>query len=200
MSIIDRREGAYMTLDPDMVTKAKAAEAQLGEAEKAAALARAEYHTVIRRIHLGGATLREIAGALGLSHQRVQQIVDDAGGSWWKPRARDMVCTFCGRPPSEVSKLIRGPNVFICDACVTRADEALRGQPAPSSGAPLAVALRLAHGGKAACSFCAKRRSDQRPLVLGPASNVCEACVGLCRQILDESGKGPDREKSAIMT
>jgi hypothetical protein len=29
---------------------------------------------------------------------------------------------------------------------------------------------------------------------------VCESCVGLCRQILDESGKGPGSGKSAIMT
>src|ERR1700722_18573257 len=107
-----------MPVEQEMVKKAEAAGARLAEAEKAVAMARAEYNTVVRRIHLGGASLREIGAALGLSHQRVQQIVDDAGGSWWKPRTRDMVCTFCGRPPSEVAKLLRGPNVFICDGCI----------------------------------------------------------------------------------
>jgi ATP-dependent protease Clp ATPase subunit len=111
----------------------------------------------------------------------VQQIVDDAGGSWWKPRARDAVCTFCTRPPSEVSKLISGPNVYICDGCVELAEQALSRGPASR-----AEILAVAAGGKGACSFCGKRRSDDRPMIIGPSSNVCQACVGLCRQILDD--------------
>ena len=171
-----------MTLDPEILKKAQAAAAHLGEADRTATLARAEYNTIVRRIHLGGASLRDIAGALGISHQRVQQIVDDAGGSWWKPRTRDAVCTFCGRPPSEVSKLISGPNVYICDGCVAVAEQALSRRRPSSSSAPLAVA----RGGKASCSFCGERRAGDRPMVIGPSSNVCQACVVLCRQILDD--------------
>lgn len=173
-----------MAIGEEMLKKAKAAEANLAEAEKGAAMARAEYHTVIRRIHLGGASFREIAAALGLSHQRVQQIVDVAGGSWWKPRTPDMICTFCGRPPSEVSKLLRGPNVYICDACVALAERALAG----ISSGPSGDALTIASSGKVPCSFCGKRRSEKKAMVLGPASNVCDACVGVCRQILADSG------------
>jgi hypothetical protein len=176
-----------MTLDAEMLKKAQAAGVNLADAEKAAALARAEYNTVIRRIHLGGASLREIAGALGMSHQRVQQIVDDAGGSWWQRRTRDTVCTFCGRPPSEVSKLISGPNVFICDSCVSLAEASFSHGVGGGARGPLAAA----QGGRAACSFCGKRRSRERPVVIGPASNVCNACIGLCRQILDDSGSNP---------
>jgi hypothetical protein len=178
-----------MAVDHEMVKRAEAAGARLAEAEKAAALARAEYNTVVRRIHLGGASLREIAAALGVSHQRVQQIVDDAGGSWWKPRSRDMVCTFCGRPPSEVAKLISGPNVFICDGCVARAEEAVSGR---AGGA-----LALARGGKAPCSFCGKRRSSDKAMVIGPESNVCDACVVLCRQILDDHGGTPGSKRES---
>ena len=177
-----------MVIDTELVKKAEAAGASLAAAEKAVALARAEYNTVVRRIHLGGASLREIAGALGLSHQRVQQIVDDAGGSWWRPRTRDMVCTFCGRPPSEVAKLIRGPNVFICDGCIALGERALSG----GAGGALAVA----RGGKAACSFCGKRRSAERAMVIGPASNVCDACIGVCRHILVDDGGTPGSQKT----
>lgn len=27
-------------------------------------------------------------------------------------------CSFCGKGPDEVAKLVAGPSVFICDACV----------------------------------------------------------------------------------
>jgi hypothetical protein len=120
-----------MTLDSELLEKANAAGSQLAESERKTLLARAEYHTAIRRLHLAGASLREIAQALALSHQRVQQIVNQAGGSWWqrvwrtRSRKRDAVCTYCGNPPSEVAKLIAGPDVFICDRCVTAAERTL---------------------------------------------------------------------------
>lgn len=34
------------------------------------------------------------------------------------------------------------------------------------------------------CSFCGKDRKKAGPLVAGPAVHICEACVGLCNQIL----------------
>lgn len=171
-----------MVIDEEHLKRAKTAGEQLVEAERAALLARAEYNTVVRRMHLAGASLREIAAALGISHQRVQQIVDEAGGSWWRPRKRDAICTFCERPPSEVKKLLSGPNVFICDACVERAEGTLAGKPSRGEGT-----LALAKGGKAQCSFCGKRRSSDRPLVLGPTSNICGECAKTCRHIIEDS-------------
>jgi predicted transcriptional regulator len=46
-------------------------ESRLDEAEKA----RAAYHSAIRGVHDSGIPLREIAEELGLSHQRIHQIV-----------------------------------------------------------------------------------------------------------------------------
>lgn len=46
-------------------------EARLDEAENA----RGEYHHAIREVHDSGVPLREIAEELGLSHQRIHQIV-----------------------------------------------------------------------------------------------------------------------------
>jgi ClpX C4-type zinc finger len=159
-----------MTLDEELLKKALAAGTQLGESEREALLARAEYHTAIRRLHLGGASLREIAQALSLSHQRVQQIVEAAGGTWWqrvwrtRTVKRDAVCTVCGHPPSEVAKLIAGPNVFICDACVSAAERTHARKRAP-------------------CSFCGKKLQVLTP---SPAMNVCADCLRLCREILDQ--------------
>ena len=114
---IDNYAGRPMTLDEQLLQKARAEGERFAEAERQALLARTDYHTVVRRLHLSGGSLREIALALGLSHQRVQQIVKGAGGSWWqrvwrsRNITRDAVCTFCDRASSEVAKLIAGPNV-----------------------------------------------------------------------------------------
>ena len=113
-----------MVLDEQLLAKARAQGKNFADAERDAVLSRADYHAAVRRLHLAGASLREISEALGLSHQRVQQIVQNAGGTWWqrvwrsRKVKRDAVCTFCGRPPSEVQKLITGPNVYICNDCV----------------------------------------------------------------------------------
>ena len=97
-------------MDSALLASAREAGARLSEAERRVLLARADYHTAIRRLHLAGAALREIAQTLSLSHQRVQQIVSASGGSWWQVWRRrgatvDAICTWCGRPPAEVDKL-----------------------------------------------------------------------------------------------
>ena len=100
-----------MTLNQELLDRARQTGTGLADADRQAILARAEYHSAIRRLHLAGGSLREIAAALSLSHQRIQQIVDGSGGSWWRRAwrtrgtTRDAVCTWCGRPPSEVDKL-----------------------------------------------------------------------------------------------
>ena len=102
-----------MALDPDLLSEAKIAEADLVEAEHAAEVARAEFNRAVRRLHLAGASLREIATALGLSHQRVHQIVEAAGGSrrWRKgaktPRSRALLVLRAQRRAGEEAH--RGP-------------------------------------------------------------------------------------------
>jgi hypothetical protein len=171
-----------MVLDDKLLDKARTAGADMAAVEAKAQLARAEYHTAIRRLHLAGGSLREIAAALSLSHQRVQQIVDQAGGSWWqrvwrtRGGHRDATCTFCGLPPSEVKKLVAGPDVFICDRCLAQAGRALAGR---SSALSLA-----APRSKTACSFCGKRRDASRSIALAREAAVCGECLELCRQFM----------------
>jgi hypothetical protein len=33
-------------------------------------------------------------------------------------KTSEMRCSFCGRPHTEVAKLIAGPGIYICDGCV----------------------------------------------------------------------------------
>ena len=37
-------------------------------------------------------------------------------------KQKRLACSFCGKRASEVSKLVAGPNVYICDACVAIAN------------------------------------------------------------------------------
>ena len=173
-----------MPLDPNLLDRAKAAGRQLADAERAALLARADYHTAIRRLHLAGASFREMANALSLSHQRVQQVVTAAGGSWWqvwrrRTLERDAVCSWCERPPSEVSKLIAGPKVYICDSCVGAAERAVKFTATGDS-----TLTTLSGATRHRCSFCRKRGTDSRSLVIG-AANVCGECLIVCRDILN---------------
>ena len=168
-----------MALRDEVLKKAKAAAVQLAEAEQKTQIARSEYHAIVRRMHLAGGSLREIAEALGLSHQRVQQMVGAAGGSWWQHvwRWRNVkqgaACTFCARPQDQVGRLIAGPKVFICGACVATADR----QPGKETS-------------NARCSFCRKGRTPDRPLLMGPSAHIkvliCGECLSVCRQILSD--------------
>ncbi|MBZ5498989.1 MAG: hypothetical protein LAP85_21530 [Acidobacteriia bacterium] len=176
-----------MTIHEALLKKARAAGTRLADAERQVQLARNEYHAIVRRMHLAGGSLREIAQALDLSHQRVQQMVDGAGGSWWQRvwRARnvknDLTCTFCNRPQSQVARLIAGPKVYICDACIAAAEESMTGS------SPYGSLALAGEGARARCSFCGKGRTSDRLLLTGPRGNVCGECLNVCRQILIDS-------------
>ena len=43
----------------------------------------------------------------------------------------------------------------------------------------------------ACCSFCLKPDTEVKRLVAGPAVYVCDECVDLCQQIVEEASEGP---------
>ncbi len=179
-----------MVIQQGLLDIAQAAGVRLAAAERQVEIVRAEYHSVVRRLHLAGASLRELAAALDLSHQRVQQMVSGAGGSWWRRAWRsrtargNLACTFCKLGEDEVSRLIAGPKVFICDTCVAAAEHAASGDAAAAVPGRMALA---GSGTRSRCSFCGKRCAADRPLVTGPGANICVQCLEVCRQILIDS-------------
>jgi hypothetical protein len=193
-----------MGLDPQMVREAQVARVCLVKTQHAAERARADYHDAIRRLHAAGGSLREIAEALGLSHQRVHQIVDQAAeptrGRWRRvpPLLQGPVgpCSFCGRTRKEVAQLIAGPRVFICERCVARAVRLAAG--AAVEGLPDVPMLLEPSRSKVRCSFCGKDTRQVRHLVAGglagaPAgkfgdrARICDECLQLCQEILAET-------------
>jgi hypothetical protein len=84
-----------MTLDEQILAEAKEVRQHLVDLESQTAHARVDYHHAIKKLHAEGGSLREIAEALDLSHQRVHQIVEGPagppggppwGGRRWKHR------------------------------------------------------------------------------------------------------------------
>jgi hypothetical protein len=194
-------------VNDDLLAEARQAQERLIDAERDLEVARAEFHRAVRRLHLHGSSLREVATVLGLSHQRVHQIVEEAGGSRRWVRGRDgrdgrsglpkahLECTFCGKAQKEVRKLIAGPHAFICDGCVTLAETVI------SSGQPVGTALGSInavpeHAPRLRCSFCGKDRGQAPGLAAMPAGTgrtagefaaICSECLALCNEIIAEN-------------
>jgi len=51
-------------------------------------------------------------------------------------RRRKLKCSFCGKSDKEVTRLIAGPGVHICDACVGICNKVLEAAPVVSAGWP----------------------------------------------------------------
>jgi hypothetical protein len=172
-----------MTLDEAVLEETRARRERFVDLQLDADVAKREYHAGIRRLHASGGSLREIADALGVSHQLVHQIVD-AGDPPARPTAT-IQCTFCRRSQKVVKKLIAGPGVYICDECVDlatpvaagRADEVTRGDQ---------VLRRVGQPAAIRCSFCSKKVREVRVLVSGGGEHICDECIALCRDIIDE--------------
>ncbi len=67
-------------LDPTLLKEARGSRDRLLELQRDLEKARADYNHAVRRLHAEGGSLREIAEDLGLSHQRVHQIVEGGEG------------------------------------------------------------------------------------------------------------------------
>jgi len=186
-------------MDETLLAEARQAQERLIDAERDADVARADFHRAVRRLHLHGASLRELASGLGLSHQRVHQIVESAGGSRrWMRRDRVrpdpglLACTFCGKDQKQVKKLIAGPSVYICDGCVDLAKSVI------SDGQPVTTHIAELTAGpgdepRTQCSFCGKCRDQVAGLIVSSVqterkapATICIECLGLCAEIITE--------------
>jgi hypothetical protein len=192
-----------MGLDPELVREAEWAKEQLAVAQHAAYRAKVDYHQAIRRLHVAGGSLREIAEAVRMSHQRVHQILEEAAEPTrrrWRREPQLLSgpvgpCSFCGRPRDVCAKLIAGPAVFICDRCVLRATRLAAGSAVEGQAEG---SMRLeAPGAQARCSFCGLEGRKVRHLVasglavpagkFGGLPRICDRCLDLCLEILAET-------------
>jgi hypothetical protein len=179
-----------MPLDSDLLGQARAAEARVIDAERDAEVARAEFHQAIRRLQLAGGSLREIAEELGLSHQRVHQIVEATGGSrsWRGGRALSddlLSCSFCGKHQKQVKKLIAGPSAYICDGCIDRVHTVLAAAGATAT-TPVATIRQVSEAREGFCSFCGKGRRQVKAMAAAGDVRICNECLDLCDEIVSD--------------
>src|SRR5436309_13007019 len=48
----------------------------------------------------------------------------------------------------------------------------------------------------ARCSFCGKDQSQVRKLVAGPGVYICDQCIDLCQEVLEEDTKTPSQKRT----
>jgi hypothetical protein len=193
-------------MNDELLAEARQAQERLIDAERDVEVARAEFHRAVRRLHLHGSSLRELAANLGLSHQRVHQIVEEAGGSrrWVRVRGGNqargrtgelhLACTFCDKPQKQVRKLIAGPGVYICDGCTDLAvDVITSGRAARTALGTMSSVPEEQSGVR--CNFCGKDRGQvERVAVMSgvtvdrtcSSAAICSECLLLCGEIITE--------------
>jgi ATP-dependent protease Clp ATPase subunit len=83
--------------------------------------------------------------------------------------ARNLRCSFCGRSEHQVEKLVAGPSVYICDACVGLANDIIQrsGPPPADTARPRSLAARLRAALARAVSRLG-RSTGRRPLARLP--------------------------------
>ena len=98
-------------------------------------------------------------------------------------------CSFCSKDQNQVELLIEKPGMFICDECV---ESFSAGMKDPDFG----QATEL----HSECSFCsfvktlpvsmhgltASAGNKGRRLVRGPTRCICDDCLDVCMEIVDE--------------
>jgi hypothetical protein len=197
-----------MALDEDILRDVEAARDRLDALEDETYEARATLHQAIRRLHAAGGSMREIATALGMSHQRVHQIIGTDGiveveasavtdvsplpttvagtgpstTTAVAVTAGEDACSFCGAPRRELDKLFAAPGpVFICGGCVAAAN--------------LAVQSREAKGFRsvpvdedATCSFCGNASAVGGVMAEAEAGSprICSRCTETCRKLVTQ--------------
>jgi hypothetical protein len=195
--------GRRMSVDEALLQQATRARERFVATQHEADRAQVSYQHAIRSLHASGASLREIADALGLSYQRVHQIVDPSSGKGaLKDATAEAVCAFCGREKIDAGRLIAGPGLFICEHCVDLGGEVLAEDHERCDDRTTIVSVDRADP-RARCGFCGKRRSrvdgiaeaPRRPPVGKgaqrgrPGVRICAECVALCGEILAERGE-----------
>jgi kynureninase len=95
---------------------------------------------------------------------------------------QELSCSFCGQTRWEVSKIVAGPDVYVCDGCVAQAASVLGpGGPATTGTGVMARLDSPARGQR--CSFCGQPYHRVAGLAAARDARICAECIELCEEI-----------------
>jgi hypothetical protein len=197
-----------MPIDEELLAEAVRAAERIAQAQHAVLDARAGFQRAVRALYVDGGSMREIAERLGISHQRVHQLLDlpkPDDSRWRQHRVRARRgpalpdCQFCGRSQQQVRKLIMGSGTAVCNACATLGHALLHGGAlAVQRNAHVTLAVRAGPG---SCGFCGKETGTPDPhlgsralaLVVAPnaAGAICAECLDVAVEIITEELGAP---------
>jgi hypothetical protein len=171
-----------MPIDEELLRKARASLQNVDDAETALVSARRRSQADIRSLHAGGASLREIASALSLSHQRVHQLVTALPSA----PVPSLGCAFCGATQAERRKIVMGPKGSgICERCTDHASALLEAWESLPTEEHRRLDPALTVVTDAKCHFCSKKAPRHVPaqVVSLSGSAVCSQCLVLAHEI-----------------
>ena len=95
-------------------------------------------------------------------------------------RTQSLQCSFCGKQQDEVSKLIAGPNNYICNECVVLCSQAI------AEGAAVGNIALFEAETNTSCSFCEKQPPEVENIVGFAENRTCNECVDICKEIISD--------------
>jgi hypothetical protein len=104
--------------------------------------------------------------------QRASAIARRIAARFGHALSRPVTCSACGRMRAEVTHMIAGPHVYLCDGCVEEAARQLSPRQPPPEGVR--------------CRICRQRRATDAMRVVGSVS-LCADCFGAVESVLAEA-------------
>jgi ClpX C4-type zinc finger len=83
-------------------------------------------------------------------------------------------CSFCGSSMHDIRSLVSGPQVAICDTCLSSFDAFV------AHGVPLPVGASIREQGDVRCGFCQKGPPQIAGLLFRNAAAICPECLRAC--------------------
>lgn len=152
-----------------------AAQAEISRLEPQLNAAKVRFGNAIRRLYQAGASVSSIAEGMGMSEEAVERVVGAVSASEYKSV---IACNFCN---SATRRLIAGPGVYICSACVEIAQDAGAGRRQDHR-----FVAKQQGDGQARCSFCGRRPNQVQYIVAAESTLICNECLDLCAEIIAE--------------
>jgi hypothetical protein len=152
-----------------------AAQAEVTRLEPQLDAAKVRFGNGIRRQYQAGASVSNIALAMGMSEEAVERVVGAVSASEYKSV---IACNFCN---SATRRLVAGPGVYICAACVEIAQDVGAGRRQDGG-----MVVKEHGDDEARCSFCGKRPSQVPYVVAAGSTLICGECLDLCAEIVAE--------------